>query len=80
MITAMKARKKYETNLPRVKRKQIKNELANIKRDILYAINKGENYAWCIPIRNKETIEILKEKYGYKVEKEVGYYFYTIRW
>lgn len=79
MITAMKARKKYETNLPRVKRKQIKNELADIKRDILYAINKGENYAWCIPIRNEETIEILKEEYGFKVEKE-RYYFYTIRW
>lgn len=77
MITAKEARENYEKKLPKIKRREIKEELRRINRDIKYTIKHGEHEMVANKLRHKETLQILEEK-GYEVEQ--GMLCYIIRW
>ena len=77
MITAEKAKENYEKKLPKVKRREIKEELRRINRDIKYTIKHGEHEMVANKLRHEETLQILKEN-GYEVEH--GALCYIIRW
>ena len=77
MITAKEARENYEKKLPKVKEREIKEELRRINEYIKYAIKHGEHEIVANKLRHEETLRILEEN-GYKVEE--GMLCYIIRW
>ena len=77
MITAEKAKENYEKKLPKVKRREIKEELRRINEYIKYAIKHGEHEIVANKLRHEETLQILEEN-GYEVEQ--GALCYIIRW
>lgn len=77
MITAKEARENYEKKLPKVKEREIKEELRRINEYIKYAIKHGEHETVANKLRHEETLQILEEN-GYKVEE--GMLCYIIRW
>lgn len=77
MITAKEARENYEKKLPKVKEREIKEELRRINEYIKYAIKHGEHETVANNLRHEETLQILEEN-GYKVEE--GMLCYIIRW
>ena len=77
MITAEKAKESYEKKLPKVKRREIKEELRRINRDIKHAIRHGEHKTVVTRLHYEETLRVLEEK-GYEVEE--GILCYIIRW
>lgn len=77
MITAKEARENYEEKLPKVKEREIKEELRRINENIKYAIKHGEHETVANKLRHEETLQILEEN-GYEVEE--GMLCYIIRW
>lgn len=77
MITAEKAKESYEKKLPKVKKREIKEELRRINGYIKFAIKHGEHETIANKLRHEETLQILEEN-GYEVEQ--GMLCYIIRW